>query len=108
MPLAVDDEAFHSAELMLIDVLANDVEPDGEALTVIIGSTTCDGTVSEDFGLVSLDPSIPRSEDCQIAYQLEDEQGNTASATIFVRSAGVVFKDGFESGDTSAWVEEER
>ncbi len=27
----------------------------------------------------------------------------TASATIFMRFTGLLFEDGFESGDTSAW-----
>lgn len=103
-PVAVDDEVFHEGVAMVIDVLANDLEPDGEALTVTSVSTTCAGTVSEDFALVSLVPAAPSSEECQISYQVEDERGATASATVAVRSAGVIFQDGFESGDTSAWV----
>ncbi len=40
---------------------------------------------------------------CTIDYDIEDEQGNPASATVFVRFTGLLFEDGFESGDTSAW-----
>ena len=104
-PVAVDDEVIHEGVPMVIDVLANDVEPDGEALSVSVLSTTCGGTVSEDFGLVSLVPPAPTSEECTIAYRIEDTQGETDDATIFVRSSGLVFKDDFESGDTSAWGE---
>ncbi len=86
-PLAIDDQAFHEGVLVLIDVLANDVEPDGEAMTVATGATTCAGTVSEDFGLVSLQPVAPAErEDCTIDYQVFDEQGASASATVFVHS----------------------
>ncbi len=105
VPVAIDDEAFHEGELMVIDVLANDMEPDGEALTVTVLSTTCGGMVSEDFGLVSLEPSAPTSEECTIAYQIADTQGASAVATISVRDTGLLFKDDFESGDTSAWEE---
>ncbi len=102
-PVATDDETFHQGEMMVIDVLANDLEPDGEALTVTSVTTDCAGTLSEDFGLVTLLPPVAVSEECTIDYDIEDEQGNQASATIFVRFTGLLFEDGFESGDTSAW-----
>ncbi len=102
-PVAVDDEVYHDGLLLVIDVLANDDEPDGEALTVTSVSTTCDGTVNEAFGLVSLAPTTPTPEACTIAYQIEDEQANQANATVFVHLPDLVFQDGFESGDTSAW-----
>ncbi len=102
-PVAADDEAFHEGELMLIDVLANDHEPDGEALAVTSVTSDCGGTLSHDLGLISLLPPAAVSQDCTIDYDVEDEQGNPASATVFVRFTGLVFEDGFESGDTSAW-----
>ncbi len=106
-PVASNDQAFHEGGLVLIDVLANDVEPDGEAMTVTTGTTTCAGAVSEDFGLVSLQPVAPGGpEDCTIDYQVLDEQGNPAGATVYVRSSALIFQDGFESGDTSAWIVE--
>ncbi len=106
-PLAVDDITFHEAAVMAIDVLANDVEPDGEALTIIDVTTTCSGVVSADLGLVLLEPMPPSSTACMITYQVADEQGNTASATVEVRQTSALFRDGFESGDTSAWSETE-
>ncbi len=107
-PVAVDDEVFHQAKLMVIDVLANDLEPDGEALTVTSVTTACAGTLGEDFGLVSLLPPVGVSEECTIDYDIEDEQGTSASATVFVHFAGLLFEDGFESGDTGAWAAEGR
>ena len=105
-PIAVDDQAFHEGQLIVVDVLANDVEPDGEALTVVSVATTCAGTLSEGFGLISLQPPTPVAEDCTIDYQVEDENGNPASATVTVISTGLLFEDGFETGDTSGWPEE--
>ncbi len=106
-PVAIDDQASHEGGLVLIDVLANDVEPDGEAMTVITGATTCAGAVGEDLGLVSLQPVGPgEREDCMIDYQVLDEQGNSASATVYVSPSALIFQDGFESGDTSAWIAE--
>jgi Bacterial Ig domain len=105
-PIAIDDLAFHEGRLIIVDVLANDVEPNGEALTVTNISTTCAGTLAEDFGLVSLEPPAPVAEDCTISYQVVDESGNSASATVVVQSIGLLFEDGFESGDTTGWSEE--
>ncbi len=108
-PIAADDFVVHEGSLVLIDVLANDLEPDGEGMTVTISSETCAGTVSEDFGLVSLEPAVPgEPEVCEISYQVADEQGNTASATVFVSLSPLIFQDGFESGDTSVWSAGER
>ena len=106
-PVAVDDVTFHEAAVMAIDVLANDVEPDGEALTIVDVTTDCSGTVSTDLGLVVLEPMPPSSQACLITYEVTDEQGNTASATVDVRLTNALFRDGFESGDTSAWARTE-
>ncbi len=106
-PIAVDDLASHEGRLMVIDVLANDAEPDGEALTLVDVDTDCDGIASHDFGLVSLQPAEPRSQACWIDYVVEDEQGSQATARIEIVDTGVIFRDGFESGDISAWSEED-
>ncbi|MCP3937681.1 MAG: hypothetical protein GY708_20195 [Actinomycetia bacterium] len=104
--MLIDDITFHEAAVMAIDVLANDVEPDGEALTIIEVTTTCSGVVTVDLGLVLLEP-MPPSKACTIIYEVADEQGNTAIATVEVRQTSALFRDSFESGDTSAWSETE-
>lgn len=106
-PIASDDRARHNGEVVIIDVLANDTEPDGEAMTVTLTSDTCDGVVTTDFGLVILQPQSPASEQCTIAYNVRDERGSTSAAQVTIESGGVIFKDGFESGDKNAWSEEE-
>ena len=91
----------------MVDVLANDSDPDGEDLEVLGLSTTCGGTVSEDFGLVTLALSVSGlAQDCTITYQVRDESGGSATGTVTIRDAtGFIFADGFESGDTSQWTE---
>lgn len=102
-PAAFDDTVAHNGRVIVVDVLANDVESDGEALTIAALSTTCSGSLSEDFGLVTLQPPTPVSEECTISYTIADERGGSASATVQVHFSGLLFMDSFESGDTSAW-----
>ena len=102
-PVAVADEATYSGSpTVIIDVLANDSEPDGEALTVGRLTTTCAGSLAEDFGLVTLTVSGTFSE-CTISYQITDESGNSATGTVTVQDGTSIFLDGFESGDLSRW-----
>ncbi len=104
-PQAVDDNALHLGDPIVVDVLANDIEPDGEALSIAILSTTCTGSISEDFGLVTMVPASQVAEACSISYQVTDERGATSGATVLVATSGALFKDSFESGDTGAWAE---
>ena len=106
-PVALDDEAAYIGGPVVVDVLANDSEPDGEALTVGSLSTTCPGTVSEDLGLVTLFVSGEMPEECMISYEITDERGASATASVTVEDNTEIFSDGFESGDTSLWTLEE-
>ena len=103
-PLAQDDSAEHFGGPVVVDVLANDSEPDGEALTVTSLSTTCNGTVAGDLGLVTMTPATIGPEDCTISYRARDERGlSSATATVQITKSASIFSDGFESGDTSRW-----
>ena len=84
-----------------LGVLANDLEEDGEALTLTSVTTTCAGSVSEDLGLVTLIQPEGVVEDCSIDYTVEDERGASASALVTVQDGTHIFSDGFESGDLS-------
>lgn len=66
-----------------------------------------DGSASELAGVVVMTPNSQVAEACTITYQVADERGAVDTATVHVDSSGALFKDGFESGDTSAWIEEE-
>ncbi len=99
---AADAVVYTGGSIVVVDVLANDIEPDGEALTLDNLSTTCTGTVSEDLGLVTLTVT-GFSGDCAIGYRITDESGGTDTATVTVSGATEIFADGFETGDTSRW-----
>ena len=105
-PIAVDDMAIYDGgSVLVVDVLANDVEPDGEALAVDMLSTTCPGTLSEDFGLVTWTGTNITS-DCTISYRITDEDQNTDVGIVQVSipaDATIIFIDGFEAGDVSGW-----
>jgi Bacterial Ig domain len=102
-PGAVDDVVVYTGgAALVVDVLANDSEPDGEALTVGNLSTTCTGTVSQDLGLVTL-AVTSFSGACTIGYRITDERGSFDTATVSVLDGTEIFSDGFETGDTSQW-----
>jgi hypothetical protein len=104
-PLAADDSAVYAGGTVLVaDVLGNDSELDGEALAVSNLSTTCLGTLSEDFGLVTLTVA-GFSGDCSIGYRVTDEGGLFDTATVSIADGTGIFEDGFETGDASRWNE---
>jgi hypothetical protein len=105
-PTASPDQADFSGGTVVVDVLANDADVDGEALEVFGLATTCPGSATEEFGVVTLAMSVIRLEsDCTITYQVRDEAGFTATSTVTVRDATGIFSDSFESGDLSDWSE---
>jgi hypothetical protein len=104
-PVAVNDTAVYvGGPVVVVDVLGNDSEPDGEALAVGNLTTTCSGTVSEDLGLVTLTVA-GFSGDCAIGYRVTDENGLSDTATVSVLDGTGIFEDGFETGDASRWNE---
>ncbi|MEE8507948.1 MAG: Ig-like domain-containing protein [Myxococcota bacterium] len=103
---AADTVVYTGGPVVVVDVLANDVEPDGEALAVTPLSTTCTGILGEDLGLLTLTVT-GFSGDCTIGYRINDESGGSDSATVTVSDGTEVFSDGFETGDTSRWASAE-
>ncbi len=102
-PVAQDDEIEHVVgEPLTIAVLLNDYEPDGEALEVAVQSSTCQGTISEDHGLLLLTPDSNLPQDCTILYRIFDEQGASDTATVTVVDASL-FTDDFSAGNVAAW-----
>ena len=91
---------------IVIDVLANDTDPNGQALTLVVVGDNCQGTATADHDLLRFDPQgkhLP--SDCLISYQVRDESGAvSALRTIQITAAGIlIFEDGFETGDMGAW-----
>ena len=94
-------------EVLWVDVLGNDSDPDGQPLSVTVMGESCTGSVSVVADLVRLVP-VPISgnqEQCTISYQITDGEANASSTVTVTVNLFVVeiFSDGFESGDTSAW-----
>jgi hypothetical protein len=102
-PAAADDAARAYSESIVIGVLANDVDSEGQTLTVAITSENCPGPVSVDFDLVTYTPSAPPILGCQIHYTVTDDEGLSDSAAVTVSIIAEIFVDGFESGDGAAW-----
>ncbi len=106
-PIAKDDVINHTADPIIIHVLANDEDLDGDALTVTVTGEDCSGEVTTNFGTVLLTPNIVSSESCTIDYDIVDGRGGMDSGVVTVRTTGLLFKDGFETGDITRWSDEE-
>ena len=109
-PNATGDIADHLGHTFTYDVLANDTEPDGEALTLSVITHTCPNTVVATDGLIQVqtepDDGSPQgiSVSCAISYRIEDETGRSDTATLQLTAQTFpLFSDGFESGSVSAW-----
>ncbi len=104
-PTAEDDEISALLESVVIDVLANDSEPDGQAMSIVQLSTTCPAMVAVDFGLVRLTPTTALTTDCQISYRVQNDDGQTSglAAVQVSHIPSLIFADGFEGGSASAW-----
>ena len=102
-PTAVPDAAQTVDESLLVDVLSNDSDPEGQALTVSVVGTTCPGSATVDFDLVTLTPAPRLTEDCVITYRVTDEGGLFDTGTVTVALIDSIFSDDFETGDTSGW-----
>ncbi len=105
-PVAVADAATTIYDRpLLIDVLANDSDPDGDLLTVSVVSDDCPGTLTAgELGLLTYVPA-PASEPvtCEIVYRAYDGTAWSPQVVVSVTFNPVIFTDGFESGDVTAW-----
>ncbi|MGH1368913.1 MAG: Ig-like domain-containing protein, partial [Maritimibacter sp.] len=98
-PVATDDEDRTPIETpVVIDVLANDSDPDGDDLTVL-EATTPDGTVEIDpvTGELTFTPADDFTGPATITYTIADEEGLTDTATVTV-----MVNDGIVEGTDGA------
>lgn len=98
-PVAVNDSDDILANgVAVVNVLANDSDPDGDTLSVS-SATSTDGTVTIDANNnVVFTPNLGFRGDAVIDYTISDGQGGTASAQVTVG----VTSDGIVSGDDTA------
>ena len=104
LPAAVDDTATVQEDgTVLVDVLANDSDPDGGVLSILSVAGAQNGTASIESGQIRYTPDAEFFGTETLAYTISDGQGGTASASIEIDVASV--QDGPVAVDDTATVE---
>ncbi len=85
-PVAVDDNASTTVDnAVIVDVLANDSDDNGDPLTVTAVGTAANGAVLDNGdGTVTYTPNIGFVGDDSFTYTIDDGQGGADTATVFV------------------------
>ncbi len=100
VPIVKDDSATLVAnQVKTIDVLANDVEPDGDTLTIQSFTTPDHGSVTQSGNNLVYTPNADYTGTDAFNYTVNDGKGNTATArvSILVNSAnGALVTNGDE------------
>jgi hypothetical protein len=90
-PVAANDLAVTTiGQQVLIDVLANDSDPDGDAISLIAAQGASHGTVAVQDGLVRYTPAAGFIGSDSFSYQIRDARGLSATATVNVTVRDVV------------------
>ncbi|WP_428628510.1 Ig-like domain-containing protein [Sphingopyxis sp.] len=89
-PVATDDTASTAEDVPVsIAVLPNDVDPDGDALTVV-SATAANGSVAiNPDGTLTYTPNANFNGTDTITYSISDGQGGTSTATVTVTVTAV-------------------
>lgn len=83
-PLAVNDAVQLTQASMRIDVLANDSDPDGDAIRIISVSGASAGLVFISNGAIQYIRLNPAAGSDRFTYTIQDSRGRTAQATVTV------------------------
>ncbi|MAM61271.1 MAG: hypothetical protein CMH11_07250, partial [Maritimibacter sp.] len=85
-PDAVDDTATTTEdEAVIIDLLGNDSDPDGDTITIISGTNPSNGTVTDNGGgTVTYTPDAGFTGTDTFTYTISDGNGGTDTATVTV------------------------
>ncbi|MGV0599578.1 Ig-like domain-containing protein [Mycolicibacterium pulveris] len=101
-PVAVDDAVTvdEDSGASVIDVLGNDTDVDGDALSVTTVSSAGNGTVTLIDGVITYTPDTDFHGTDSFTYTVSDGNGGTATATVYVTVNPV--NDAPVAGDDSA------
>ncbi|GIE90412.1 Ig-like domain-containing protein [Actinoplanes regularis] len=89
-PTARDDAVtLPSGVASTIDVLLNDDDPNGDPLTVTIGTPPSHGTATVSAGRVTYRPAAGYTGADSLHYTISDGRGGTSGATVTIRLANV-------------------
>lgn len=84
-PVAANDAAFGTpGQEVLIDVLANDSDPDGDTISLVAASAAAHGTVAIAGDAIRYTPAAGFTGSDSFTYEIQDSQGATAGATVNV------------------------
>ncbi|HET7502446.1 MAG TPA: tandem-95 repeat protein [Kofleriaceae bacterium] len=89
-PRAVDDTLVVDEDTAgTVNVLANDLDPNGDPLTATITAGPAAGTATIIAGVVSYTPADDYHGDDAITYEVSDGTGNTATATLHITVSSI-------------------
>jgi uncharacterized repeat protein (TIGR03803 family) len=86
-PLAINDNAFSSGSAVVVNVLANDFDPDEDPLTVTLESMPLHGTAEiESDGTILYSPTVGGGYAGfdEFQYRITDPEGLSATATVTI------------------------
>jgi hypothetical protein len=84
-PQASDDTAVTDEDTsVLIDVLSNDTDPDGDVLTIISVGTAANGSITNNGSNLTYSPNANFNGSDSFSYTISDGNGQTASALVTI------------------------
>lgn len=83
-PTALDDRASSDGGPVVIDVVANDYDPEGDPLSVLATTQPSHGVVTLVDGVVTYTPDAGYAGSDAFEYTVGDGHGGTAVATVYV------------------------
>ena len=101
---ATDQVTVGEDEAVVIDVLDNDTDPEGDALTVTAVAQPANGTaaVTDDGETVTYTPDAGYSGSDTFTYTVTDADGNTATGTVTVEVIQLLVGTWVSEGDDVA------
>ena len=89
-PVAADDSVgVNENTAISVDVLANDTDPDGDALSILSVGTPANGTAVIQGGVIRYAPATDFSGSDQFTYRISDGNGGTDNGSVVVTVSNV-------------------